>query len=59
MEWIILGIVLVLVLFTLVRCIRIVQQAKAYVVERLGAYKRPGTSVSTSRCLSSSAWPRS
>ena len=39
MEWIILGIVLVLVLFTLVRCIRIVQQAKAYVVERLGAYK--------------------
>ena len=39
MEWIIPGIVLVLVLFTLVRCIRIVQQAKAYVVERLGAYK--------------------
>ena len=39
MEWIILGIVLVLVLFTLVRCIRIVQQAKAYVVERLGTYK--------------------
>ena len=39
MEWIILGIVLILVLFTLVRCIRIVQQAKAYVVERLGAYK--------------------
>ena len=39
MEWIILGIVLVLVLFTLVRCIRIVLQAMAYVVERLGAYK--------------------
>ena len=39
MEWIILGVVLALVLFTLVRCIRVVQQAKAFVIERLGAYK--------------------
>ena len=39
MEWIILGVVLLLVLVMLVRCIRIVQQAKAYVIERLGAYK--------------------
>ena len=39
MEWIILGVVLLLVLVILVRCIRIVQQAKAYVIERLGAYK--------------------
>ena len=33
MEWIILGVVLALVLFTLVRCIRVVQQAKAFVIE--------------------------
>ena len=39
MEWIILGVVLALVLFTLVRCIRVVQQAKAFVIERLGACK--------------------
>ena len=39
MEWIILGVVLALVLFTLVRCICVVQQAKAFVIERLGAYK--------------------
>ncbi len=39
MEWIIFGVVLLLVLVMLVRCIRIVQQAKAYVIERLGAYK--------------------
>ncbi len=39
MEWIILGVVLALVLFMLVRCIRVVQQAKAFVIERLGAYK--------------------
>lgn len=39
MEWIILGVVLLIILVILVRCIRIVQQAKAYVVERLGAYK--------------------
>ena len=33
------GIVLLVVLFIAVRCIRIVQQARAYVIEFLGAYK--------------------
>ena len=32
-------ILLLVVIFILVRCIRIVQQAKAYVIEFLGAYK--------------------
>ena len=36
---IVVGILLVLIAITLVRCIRIVQQAKAYVIEFLGAYK--------------------
>ena len=36
---IVLGILLVIIAITLVRCIRIVQQAKAYVIEFLGAYK--------------------
>ena len=33
------GVVLLVVLFIAVRCIRIVQQARAYVIEFLGAYK--------------------
>ena len=36
---IVLGILLIFIAITLVRCIRIVQQAKAYVIEFLGAYK--------------------
>ncbi len=36
---IVLAILVVLVIVILIRNIRIVQQAKAYVVERLGAYK--------------------
>ena len=39
MGGIILGILFLLIAITLVRCIRIVQQAKAYVIEFLGAYK--------------------
>ena len=34
-----LGIVVLLIIFIAVRCIRIVQQARAYVIEFLGAYK--------------------
>ena len=33
-------ILILIVVFTAVRCIRIVQQARAYVIEFLGAYKR-------------------
>ena len=36
---IVLIILILLVAFILIRNIRIVQQAKAYVIERLGAYK--------------------
>ena len=36
---ILLGIVVLVVIFIAVRCIRIVQQARAYVIEFLGAYK--------------------
>ena len=36
---IVLGVLLIFIAITLVRCIRIVQQAKAYVIEFLGAYK--------------------
>lgn len=39
MELIILAVLIVLVLLVLIRCIRIVQQAQAFVIERLGAYK--------------------
>ncbi len=35
---IILGILALVIIFILVRCIRIVQQSKAYIIERLGAY---------------------
>ena len=35
---IILGLLVLIVIFILVRCIRIVQQSKAYIIERLGAY---------------------
>ena len=39
LPYIIIGIVALIVIIILVRCVRIVQQAKAYVIERLGAYK--------------------
>ena len=39
LPYIIIGIVALIVILILVRCVRIVQQAKAYVIERLGAYK--------------------
>ena len=38
-SMIVLGIVVLVAVFIAVRCIRIVPQAKAYVIERLGAYK--------------------
>ncbi len=38
-SMIIVGIVVLVVIFIAVRCIRIVQQARAYVIEFLGAYK--------------------
>ena len=39
LPYIIIGVVALIVIVILVRCVRIVQQAKAYVIERLGAYK--------------------
>ena len=39
LPYINIGIVALIVIIILVRCVRIVQQAKAYVIERLGAYK--------------------
>ena len=39
LTYIIIGVVALIVIIILVRCVRIVQQAKAYVIERLGAYK--------------------
>lgn len=39
LPYIIIGVVALIVIIILVRCVRIVQQAKAYVIERLGAYK--------------------
>ncbi|MGI6025720.1 MAG: SPFH domain-containing protein [Candidatus Scatomorpha sp.] len=39
LPYIIIGIVALIVIIILVRCVRVVQQAKAYVIERLGAYK--------------------
>jgi len=38
-SMIVIGIVLLIAILTAVRCIRIVQQARAYVIEFLGAYK--------------------
>ncbi len=35
---IILGLLVLIIIFILVRCIRIVQQSRAYIIERLGAY---------------------
>ena len=35
---IILGLLVLVIIFILVRCIRIVQQSRAYIIERLGAY---------------------
>lgn len=37
-TWVVLGLLVLVVVFILVRCIRIVQQSKAYIIERLGAY---------------------
>ena len=35
---VVIGLLVLVVVFILVRCIRIVQQSKAYIIERLGAY---------------------
>ena len=39
LPYIVSGLVALIIIVILVRCIRVVQQAKAYVIERLGAYK--------------------
>ncbi len=39
MEWVILILVLILLLLVVLSCIKVVPQAKAFVVERLGAYQ--------------------
>lgn len=39
LPYIVIGLVALIIIVILVRCIRVVQQAKAYVIERLGAYK--------------------
>ena len=46
---VVLLVVIVLVLWVLASCIRIVPQAYAVVLERLGAYKAPGVQESISR----------
>ena len=37
-TFIVIGFLVLVIIFILVRCIRIVQQSKAYIIERLGAY---------------------
>ena len=37
-TFIVIGLLVLVIIFILVRCIRIVQQSKAYIIERLGAY---------------------
>lgn len=49
-------ILVILILAVIVSCIQIVQQSKAYVIERLGASTAFGVWVCTSSCRSSSAW---
>ena len=39
LPYIVIGVVVLVIIVILARCIRVVQQAKAYVIERLGAYK--------------------
>ena len=39
MIWAILGLIFVLIVLVVFSCIKVVPQAKAYVVERLGAYQ--------------------
>ena len=39
MIWAILGLVFILIVLVVFSCIKVVPQAKAYVVERLGAYQ--------------------
>ena len=39
LPYIVIGLVALIIIVILVRCSRVVQQAKAYVIERLGAYK--------------------
>ena len=54
MEWIPIVVIAVLALIIVISNIHIVQQSRAYVIERLGAFR----SASTSRSRSLSAWPR-
>ena len=39
-TFVVLGLLVLVVVFILVRCIRIVQQSKAYIIERLGRLPR-------------------
>ena len=57
MQFVLIALILIVVII-LVRCIRIVQQARAYVIEFLGAYKTTWNVASTSSCPSWSGWPR-
>lgn len=51
-------ILIVVVILILASCIKIVPQANAYVVERLGAYQEPGRLVFISKCRSSTVWQK-
>ena len=43
MEWIIPVIIIVILLIIIIRNIAVVQQSRAYVIERLGAFKNNNT----------------
>lgn len=56
-PYLIIGAVALLILIILIKNICIVQQSRAYVIERLGAFSQVWESASTSSCRSSSASP--
>ena len=58
MEWIPIVVIAVLALIIVISNIHIVQQSRAYVIERLGAFSKVWRAVCTSRSRSLSAWPR-
>ena len=51
-------VLIIILLLILASCLKIVPQAHAYVIERLGAYQEPGRLVFISRCRSLTKLPR-
>lgn len=58
MEWIPIVVIAVLALIVVISNIHIVQQSRAYVIERSARSARSGRSACTSKSRSLSAWPR-